>query len=242
MIDIVVLAGGKGTRMKTNVPKCLVKVKGKEMIRIIIDEIEKINYEYNLSIVVGYKAKEVVNLLKHYYDELNYIYQDKQLGTGHALLLSKDLLKINTENIICIFCDMPFISKDIINNLIDIHNKSENDITLVTNILDNPNGYGRICEKQNKFRIIEENDLENEEKSLKEVNTGLFIGKKNIVFKLLSLVNNRNNNHEYYLSDIFKTSVDVKIGRITYDNENRLKGVNDLESLYELEKEINKSS
>ena len=240
MIDIVVLAAGKGTRMHIECPKCLVRINGKEMIKYLLEELEKVKKDYDskVHIVIGYKKDELVKTLGEKY---HYIYQEKQLGTGHALLCALEELDNNDNNIINIYGDMPFVSSDIIKSLIEEHNKNNNDITLVTNIIANPSGYGRIINHKDTFKIVEEKELTEDEKKIKEVNSGIFIGKRNVVLRLLGKIDDDNKDHEFYLTSIFKmNSNDYKIGKVVYNNDYRLMGINDVETLNKMELLIDK--
>lgn len=240
MIEFVVLAAGKGTRMHCDTPKCLVRINGKEMIKYLLEEIEKVNkcYKSEINIVIGFKKEEVKKVIGNSY---HYIYQEKQLGTGHALLCALNKLDCDSNNIINIYGDMPFVDSEILKSLIEKHIMDNNDITIVTNIISNPQGYGRIVNYQDGFKIVEENELCESEKNIKEVNSGIFIGKKNVIKNLLEEIDNDNKDHEFYLTSIFKKATKkLQVGKIVYNNDYRLMGINDINTLKKMEQLFDK--
>lgn len=233
MVVAVILAGGKGTRMGLGIPKCCVKINDKEMINILTETIEKTIIE-KIVIIVGYKAEEVVKATNYKYI---YCYQEKQIGTANALMCAKNQIKQNDE-IIVFLADMPFISQEIITDLINYHKSNENDITLVTNTIPNPKGYGRIVYNNHKFKIIEEKEANEEIKKINIINTGLFIGKAKIVFDLLKEIDNNNSSREYYLTNIFNIDNNYKIETLNYINNYHLLGINTFEDLVFLKSKL----
>lgn len=228
MVDIVILAAGKGKRMNTIIPKALVPINNKAMIKILLENVKELEGINNILIVVGFKKQSIMNELG---DSYTYCYQDKQLGTANALLSSFKKLTINNDNLICLFSDMPFVDKEILSKLINVHVNNSNDITIITNVIDNPKGYGRIINEGNKFKIVEEINLKNDEININEINTGILIGKKNIIYSLLNNVKCDEKTNEYYLTSIFNYTENYKVGKITFYNDNRLVGFNDLQSI-----------
>ena len=133
------------------------------------------------------------------------------------------------------------MDSEIIKSLIEKHIMDNNDITIVTNIISNPQGYGRIVNYQDGFKIVEENELCESEKNIKEVNSGIFIGKKNVIKNLLEEIDNDNKDHEFYLTSIFKKATKkLQVGKIVYNNDYRLMGINDINTLKKMEQLFDK--
>ncbi len=234
-ITVLILAAGKGTRMKTNVPKCLTLFHYKPMLSYILNTLNKMKLT-DIGLIVGYKKEEIK---KHIKKKVTYIYQKEQLGTGNAVESAEKFYKGKNNNIIIIPSDIPLINDDILNKLIKYHIDSSNDLTIVSNIIDNPFGYGRILRnKENKIiRIIEEKDANFEEKKIKEINTGIYIIKESVLTKNIKLIKNNNSKKEFYLTDIIEIlfNNNYKIDSLSFYNNFHLTGVNDLESLINLE-------
>lgn len=242
--QVIILAGGKGTRMHTNVPKCGYVVFGKPMIRHIMNACDKINYKKRI-IVLGYKKEELLRIVKNKWKKYNVAIQEKQLGTADAVKCTKHL-SIKDGLSVIIPGDMPLIDKEIMCRLMNEHINKKNNITVVTNIVNNPYGYGRIKrnEKTNIsedigdiIKVIEENDCLEEERKINEVNSGVICINNNILYDLLEKVNNKNANNEYYLTDIINLAFNrYQIGSVRYKNDKRLFGINDLNNIRELYK------
>ena len=129
---IIILAAGKGTRMGGDLPKVLSQVKGKSMIKRLLESINKSGIDPNPTIIVGYKKELVIEELGDEGKPYHYIVQEEQLGTGHAVNLAKDHLKNKAENIIIFYGDHPFVSSETVKKLRDAHIKSGKKITMAT--------------------------------------------------------------------------------------------------------------
>ena len=237
--NAIILAAGKGTRMLSELPKCAYPFYGKPMITYIINMCKKIQID-DICVVVGHKKEIMEKLLQ---DEVKYAYQKEQLGTANAVLAAKDFLEKHNEDITLIFPgDMPLIDGDIINNLIKEHIENDNDLTILTTVIDNPTGYGRIIRQDGQIiKIIEEKDADDSVKAINEINTSLYCINTNLLVRSLLKVNNNNSKGEYYLTDIVKilsSNKKVKAYLTRYDF--RLSGINDLYTLSLVEKEYQK--
>lgn len=234
-IYMIVLAGGKGTRMKCDIPKCLYPFHYKPMINYLINASQKIKIK-ELCLIVGHQQNLVKQTLK---EEITYIYQKEQLGTGHALKIAKPFYQNKKGLLIIIPTDMPLINDEILNKLINTHIVNKNDLTIITNIINNPYGYGRIIRDKKTnlvIDIIEEKEATEEEKKIKEINTGIYIIDIKTLTNNIDKINNNNQKKEYYLTDIIKIlSKNYKIGTLKYFNNYKLTGINDLQQLSELE-------
>lgn len=231
----LVLAAGKGTRMKTEVPKCAFPILKKPMICYILENLEN-SYVDEVGVVVGYKKEHLIDILK---DRVFYVEQEEQLGTGHAVLQAKNYLE-NKEGITFIMPgDMPLIQTNLINKVIDSHLEMGNDLTVVSMVVDYPKGYGRIV--RNEFDqivgIVEENDCDSYQKLIKEVNTGIYIVNNQKLFEALTQVKNNERKGEYYLTDIVEIMhVKHKVNSFKVRYPHVTMGVNDLYGLSIAEK------
>ena len=223
MIYSIILAAGKGTRMKTELPKCAFPILEKPMINYIIDAIDKTKVDRKI-VVVGYKKEVFYELLK----DVIFAEQKNQLGTADAVKAA--LPYIEEGYTLILPGDTPLISYEKINSLIDIELTLDNDIALLTTELDNPTGYGRIIRKNGKIeRIVEEKDAFDDEKEIKEVNTGIMIVKNSFLKDAIYKIDNNNAKREYYLTDLLKFTENIT--SIKLDNNEILYGINDLYTL-----------
>ena len=239
MNHAIILAAGKGTRMKTELPKCAFPLLAKPMVEYLIDALEKVSID-KIICVVGYKRDVMANILG---DRVIYAVQEEQLGTGHAVKCAKDLVEGDGYTII-LPGDTPLIDEEILNAMIEKHIRKGNDFTIGTIKMDNPFGFGRILRNMDGkiYSIVEEKDATEEQKLIKEINTGLFCVNNKLLFEALEQVNNNNAKGEYYLTDIVEIlSSKAKIGSFTIRDAYKLRGINDLWALSEVESELRKA-
>lgn len=231
MKNVIILAAGKGTRMKSDLPKCACEILGKPMISYLIDSCIEAEID-NIIVVVGYKKEIIKEVLKDY-TNISYAYQEEQLGTGHACKMCKDLLNDAIGSTLIIPGDMPLVGKDNIDYLFEYHENNNLSMTILSSIFENPFSYGRIIRSDNKVvEIIEEKEATEEQKLIKEVNSGLYVVDNNLLFKALDLIDNNNSKNEYYLTDIVKIlSKNSKVDAVVCEYDYRLTGINNLETL-----------
>ena len=240
MLSAIILAAGKGTRMKTDIPKCAYPLLKKPLICYLLDSLDKANISERVCIL-GYKRDVLADIIG---SRSKIAYQEEQLGTAHAVKCGKGM--ISSDTVIILFGDTPLVDDVIISDMLNCHIENKNDFTIGTIILDNPYGYGRIIRDHNRvLRITEEKDASLEEKSVKEVNTGVFLIKTELLFMALDKVKNDNAKGEYYLTDIVQILADkCKIGTFTIKDAYKMSGINDLYALSKMEEalrnEINK--
>ncbi len=243
MNKIVILAAGKGTRMKDELPKVLVPLKGKPMIEYLIKSIFDSGVDNNPVIVVSLDNKELINnALKNY--DCKYAPQDKQLGTGHALACVKDLIDESADNIIVLYGDHPFIKPETIKELIEVHTGK---ITMMTTEVEDFNdwrknyySWGRIIREGDKIQAIKEfKDASEEEKKIKELNPAFYCFSAEWLWKNIKKLENNNAQKEYYLTDLIKIASEqnIKISSIKI-NFNEAIGINSKEELEIAEKLI----
>lgn len=230
----IILAAGKGTRMKTELPKCAYPFCGKPMVEHIVDNLKNCGFDETI-VVVGYKKEKIEEILK---GKAKLAFQDKQYGTGHAALCCEPYLK-DKEGLCLVFPgDMPLVDEDIVNGLIEKHINNKNDLTVVTTILDDPAAYGRIYRENGLIKkIVEFKDCNEEQKKIKEINSGLYCVDIKLMFEALHKVTNNNNSGEYYFTDIIEIlGKDHRVDSYVVKDTYKLTGINDLETLAKTEK------
>lgn len=195
-LNVVILAAGQGTRMKSKVPKVLHKVLDKTMVDYVIDASYEAGAD-DICVVVGHQSAMVKAMIG---TRVKFALQKEQLGTGHAVMQAGDFIK--DGNILVLCGDTPLITAETIKELNELHNKENNDVTVVSMLVDNPTGYGRIVREDNDFaRIVEQKDATDEQRKIKEVNSGVYIFKAEALNDAFSKLTNNNSQGEYYLTD-----------------------------------------
>jgi UDP-N-acetylglucosamine diphosphorylase/glucosamine-1-phosphate N-acetyltransferase len=201
-VSAVILAAGKGTRMKSDLAKVLHPLCGKPMLTYAVDVARTIGAE-KIAVIIGHQADVVRELFKD--RGLIFIEQCEQLGTGHAVLQAKDTF-CNYDGTILILCgDVPLLCSSTVNALLEYHISEKAVLTVLTTILDDPTGYGRIIKRGDRaevVRIIEEKDASPDEKRIREINTGIYCVESDFLFRAVVDVGNENVQKEYYLTDI----------------------------------------
>lgn len=232
----IILAAGKGTRMRSELPKCACKLLGKPMINYILEALREASIK-DICVILGHKREILEDILK---DSVEYAYQAEQLGTGHAVICAKDYYAKQNGLILIFPGDMPLIKGSTIKELIDTHINNKNDLTVVSTIVNNPFGYGRIVKENNQvLRIVEEKEATEEEKKIKEINAALYCINANLLEDALSKINNNNNKGEYYLTDIVEIlAPNKKVDTFIIKDPLELTGINDPETLKQVEEEI----
>ena len=234
-IFAVVLAAGQGTRMKSKLYKVLHPVCGKSMVEHVIDHINTLKTD-RIVTVVGHGAEMVKEKLG---SKSEYALQAEQLGTGHAVQQAEQLLG-NLEGTTLVVCgDTPLIRPETMQALFEHHQASNAKATILTAIAENPTGYGRIIRDDNNrvSQIVEQKDATEEQRLVKEINTGTYCFDNKALFETLKLVNNDNAQGEYYLPDvieILQKQGEVVSAYVTEDFNETL-GVNDRFALSQAE-------
>ena len=189
----VILGAGEGTRMKSCLPKVLHKVAGKELISHVIGCLNSAVKMQKLVVVVGSGSDLVIKHLEKY--NADYVFQKERLGSAHALLQAKNKLKNLDGNLIVMCGDTPLVKSSTIKDVLKYHVKNENNATVLSGIVQNPFGYGRIIRnsKGAVTCIVEEKSATDEEKKIKEINSGIYCFDLKVLWKALSKVDNKNN-------------------------------------------------
>jgi bifunctional UDP-N-acetylglucosamine pyrophosphorylase/glucosamine-1-phosphate N-acetyltransferase len=199
-ITAVILAAGKGTRMKSAKAKVLHEVFFKPMLHHVLDGVQQTGIE-KISIIVGHQKDTVLTSLTHYPHEP--VFQEEQLGTGHAVLCAEK--SCAASEVVMILCgDTPLIQAETLTSMIEFHHDNQNCVSLMTTILGDPFGYGRIISDKNKniMRIVEQKDATPQELQVKEINTGIYLVERKFLFQALKNIGTDNSQGEVYLTDL----------------------------------------
>lgn len=237
---VIILAAGKGTRMKSKLYKVLHQVSGKAMVDHVLTQVEAINPK-EIVTVVGYGSEKVEELLK---DRSKYALQTEQLGTAHAVLKTEDLLKNKKGMTLIINGDTPLFTAETLDNLFNFHEKEQAQATILTAKATDPFGYGRIIRGENGevAKIVEQKDATDQEAQVDEINTGVYCFDNQTLFQKLHEVGNDNAQGEFYLPDVIEIIKDAggKIAAYEMQDLSESLGVNDRVALANAEKQMRK--
>jgi len=236
----IVLAAGKGKRMKSDLPKVLHRIHNRPLINILLDTLVTIGFE-KIVVVVGYKGEMVEEALSGY--PVSIVWQKEQNGTGHAVMMAEPQLTDFEGTTLVALGDVPFLSVDSVAHLFKVHHETEAVATCLSAILDDPTGYGRIVRDGNSSilkDIVEHKDASEEILKIKEINSGTFCYDNRILFDTLKKIDNRNVQGEYYLTDTIKIMHNrgLRVSVVAGDNADELAGVNSIEQLKKLEEKL----
>ncbi|REK69218.1 bifunctional UDP-N-acetylglucosamine diphosphorylase/glucosamine-1-phosphate N-acetyltransferase GlmU [Paenibacillus paeoniae] len=232
----IVLAAGQGKRMKSKLYKVLHPVSGKPMVGHVLDTVKEASSERTV-VVVGHGAELVKSYLG---DAAEYVVQEKQLGTGHAVLQAASLLGKEEGTTIVICGDTPLVQASTLHAMLKLHGDTGAAATILSASFENPAGYGRIIRSEDGTvqRIVEHKDCRAEEAAVQEINTGTYCFDNSKLFEALDKVTNENAQGEYYLTDVIgllKDSGEIVQGYCTDDTAEAI-GVNDRVALAEAER------
>lgn len=240
MFTSVILAAGMGTRMKSKMPKVLHKVCGKPLSKWVIDASEAAGVD-KVCAVVGHKAETVKEVLG---DVCKFALQAEQKGTGHAVMQAIDVIKNSKGEVVILNGDTPLITAETINKAIEYHKNNGNQATVITAILDDATGYGRIVRDNDGsvLKIVEQKDASKEEKKINEVNSGMYVFDAQSLVYALDKITPNNAQGEYYLTDTLEIllSAGKKIGGYAISDNDEIRGINDRVQLNEAEKIMQK--
>ncbi|MEZ9229526.1 bifunctional UDP-N-acetylglucosamine diphosphorylase/glucosamine-1-phosphate N-acetyltransferase GlmU [Vibrio amylolyticus] len=229
----VILAAGKGTRMYSNMPKVLHTLAGKPMVKHVIDTCSGLGAQ-NIHLVYGHGGEQMQTALKE--ESVNWVLQADQLGTGHAVDQASPKFD-DDEKVLVLYGDVPLISEETVESLLEA--QPNGGIALLTVVLDNPMGYGRIVRRNGPvIAIVEQKDATDEQKLIKEINTGVMVATGGDLKRWLSGLNNQNAQGEYYLTDIIAAAHDEgrAVEAVHPINPIEVEGVNDRSQLARLER------
>ena len=229
----VILAAGKGTRMYSNTPKVLHTLAGKPMVKHVIDTCNGLGAQ-NIHLVYGHGGEQMQATLSE--ESVNWALQADQLGTGHAVDQASAHFA-DDEKVLVLYGDVPLISPETIENLLDA--QPNGGIALLTVVLDNPTGYGRIIRRNGPVvAIVEQKDATDEQKLIKEINTGVIVATGGDLKRWLSGLSNDNAQGEYYLTDVIAAAHDEgrAVEAVHPISPIEVEGVNDRSQLARLER------
>ncbi len=234
----IILAAGKGTRMKSDLPKVLHKISGQPMVQYVIEAIAEVGVA-KMTAVVGHGAEEVKAALD---ENVEFAMQSEQLGTGHAVMQAEGLYKDFNGDVLVLCGDTPLITAETIKKLVDEHRLKDNTVTVLTTELDNPTGYGRIIRDSSGqvSKIVEQKDAIPAELAVNEINTGFYCFKATELFAALKKITPANAQGEYYLTDILEImkSNNQRVGAVITADSNEVMGINNRLQLAQAEKII----
>ena len=232
-LNIVILAAGQGTRMKSAMPKVLHPLAGFPLVQHVINTSKELNPE-EINVVYGHGGEQVQQQINDL--SINWVLQAEQLGTGHAVDQATDKLK-DDQLVLILYGDVPLIKRDTLSKLLE---QAKDGFSLLTVFLENPQGYGRIVRNKKGLveNITEEKDASEEIKKINEVNTGILAVKAKLLKNWLNQLDNNNAQEEYYLTDVIAMAVKdgYTIQTTQPDNEYEVMGVNNRLQLAELER------
>ncbi len=234
-LTAVILAAGKGTRMKSKLPKVLHKVGGHPMLEHVMDAAEAAGCRDNV-VVIGHGAELVRELVG---SRARIALQAEQLGTGHAVLQAADTLKDFTGTVMILCGDTPLLEAAELKKFYAEHVKSGAAATVMSAIMEDPFGYGRILRDANGdvAGIVEQKDASGEQKQIKEINTGNYCVEAPLLFEVLRTLGNNNAQGEYYLTDVLAKlrAMGKKVGGVITADSEMIMGVNSRRQLAEAE-------
>ena len=239
----IILAAGKGVRMKSDKPKVVFEFAGKPMIKRVVETAQKIESDI-ITIVVGYKKDMIIDIIPKT-EKIKFIEQKEQNGTGHAVMVTENVFKDFDGNIFILCGDVPLLRTETLQKMLTKHKETNAACTVLTAIMDDALKYGRIIRKKNGnvLKIIEFKDATENEKLIKEINTGIYCFDAKNLFSALQKVTNNNQQKEYYLTDTLEilNNDNKLVTSVLLDDMIEASGVNSKEQLNNLEKEYFKN-
>ena len=231
----IILAGGKGTRMKTDAPKVMCEVIFEPMIKYVVDAVKDAGAD-DICVITGYKHEIVEGYLSSYDSKIKTALQEPQLGTGHAVMQARDFISAHRDDDILILNgDGPLMDADTINKAYDYHKQNNNAITLISAIVEDTDGIGHIKRDENGVleRIIEHKDANEEQKKINESNAGTYWFNGSELLYALDRITNNNAQNEYYLTDSLEILIKkgMNAGAYVCENNEAILGANDRKQL-----------
>jgi bifunctional UDP-N-acetylglucosamine pyrophosphorylase/glucosamine-1-phosphate N-acetyltransferase len=237
MRNAIVLAAGKGTRMKSSLPKVMHKILGQPMIGHVVTHLNEVHTDKNI-MVIGHGAEIIQEYLK---DQVLFAYQHEQQGTGHAVMQAIDQLD-PTGDTVLLYGDCPCVQSETIEWLFE--SNKDHDLTVLTAFFFDPAKYGRIVrdKKQRIKKIVEFKDCSKAELNIKEINTGIYCFKNEMLIKHIKELSNKNAQNEYYVTDLVEIFInhDLRVQAISVKDNEEVMGVNDRQDLLNAQRWIQK--
>ncbi|MDT3741053.1 MAG: sugar phosphate nucleotidyltransferase [Candidatus Kapabacteria bacterium] len=249
-IAVVVLAAGLGKRMNNpNLPKVLAEIESKPLIYYVLSEVYNLNPSRIILVVGNLKELVIEYINNSKFMNIEFVNQERQLGTGHAVDQAKSLLSEFEGDTLILAGDVPLLKSESLNRFINLHNAAGSDISVLSTSAPNPQGYGRIVRDKdgNFIKITEHKDADDDIRRIDEINSGIYVVNTQLLFESLSKVHNNNAQGEYYLTDIIEILKNdgKKVFAINSAPFNELQGINTSEELAnaaEIYKLVNKKN
>ena len=238
----LILAAGKGKRMKSDLPKVLQKLGGKPMVEYVVKTAKAVGVE-KIVVVIGYKWELTQDSLRYLasgsYGKVEFVVQEEQLGTGHAVLQAKDHLSGFDGEILVLCGDVPLLTSNTLRKLLEEHRRKKAKATVLTAIIEDPSGYGRIIRNKDGMveKIAEDKDASADEKKVKEFNTGTFCFDNKSLLSVLEKITADNKQGEYYLTDALELlrEENLPVWAVVAANPQETLGINSQEELEKME-------
>jgi len=236
-LAVIIMAAGKGTRMQSDLPKVLHRANGRPLIDYVLDTAYSLDPE-KIAIIVGHQAELVKKATARH--RVTAVLQEPQLGTGHAIMQAETLLSDFDGDVLILSGDAPLVTIDTLQNMIAFHCFHRAAATVLTAELDDPTGYGRVIREKNSERvlkIVEHKDASEEERAIREINSGVYLFDTQLLFDALGKITTNNVQQEYYLTDVFGICFQngKKVCAFKTENPNEILGINTTEQLMEAE-------
>jgi bifunctional UDP-N-acetylglucosamine pyrophosphorylase/glucosamine-1-phosphate N-acetyltransferase len=243
-VKAVILAAGKGTRMKSDLPKVLHQIYGKSLLGYVLDAVNNTNMVDESIVIVGHGAEEVEKYVSEYTERAKCVLQTPQRGTGDAVAKAKDILEDFKGTVVVLCGDTPLVQTETLIKFIETHQKSGAALTVMSAIFDNPQNYGRIVRNSDGSLkcITEEKDATEQEKAIKEINAGIYCLDKEVIFPMFAELKCNNAQGEYYLTDIVAATIakGLKAEAYILQDNTEIYGINSKANLAEATKFLNK--
>ena len=231
-LSTLIMAAGKGTRMKSDLAKVLHTLNGHPMIHYVIRLARDLSSERIIAII-GHQKDRVREVLAG--EHIEFVVQEPQLGTGHAVMQASDLLKSYHGDVLVLSGDVPVLTLETLKCLLQEHSASKAVATMLTTRLPDPTGYGRVLRKADGSvrKVVEHKDATDEEQKITEINSGIYVFSSQLLFDALKRIDSNNAQKEYYLPDVLK--IFIADGRLvrSYSTTDALEisGINTTEQL-----------
>ena len=233
-LRICILAAGKGSRMNSELPKVLHKINNKPILHFVLETSQLLKPK-EIILIVGFKKEMVIKSVNKF--NVSFAYQKEQKGTAHAIMQCKENLINKSGQTLVLSGDVPFISKETLKNLIEIHNKNQSLGSIISADIEDPSGYGRIIRKNNEFmKIVEHKDANDDQLNINEINSGIYLFDTKILIDRINLIKDSNRQNEFYLTDIFEFIEKDKISIYNTKQTDEINGINTINQLNELSK------
>jgi bifunctional UDP-N-acetylglucosamine pyrophosphorylase / glucosamine-1-phosphate N-acetyltransferase len=236
-LTLLILAAGKGTRLKSTLPKMLHQLAGRSLIEHVVEAARPLNPSATC-VVVGYEAEQVQKALSHL--PLQFVIQEPQLGTGHAVQVAGAFWKPNRGDLLVLSGDVPLISTETLQKLLTQHLQSGASVTLLSTKLEDPAGYGRVVRNTagDVERIVEHKDATEEERLISEINTGIYCFAIDDLAQVIDALSAQNSQKEYYLTDCvgLLKKQNKRVGAVVCEDPSEVSGINSRAELAELER------